>query len=525
MRRALIGIIVFVSALPEAPAQTPVLDITIHRRGRVILIDLLTRATPIREVLVQLGARLDVELRFLPGSPVIMEGQVVPVQVVEMPLADLVSHLAGAVGLEGRVEDGHIVVRPEPAEGSDEAKEWARLGALAARRNASLKGDPEHLWKIGLLHLAANEYGKAVGHFERFATVAKDDERAPRALLLAASCLLRSGDEPRGESYLQRIIQQYDGSNEVMEAWLLQVRLFMKRKEWSPVPPILARVMRKAPSSRLRALGSLVHAEFWYVQGKGKQASDALEGFTIDMRREFEDLGALAPLFEGMCLMLEGAHERALSRLQRCLLTPDRVVRVRAALALAQACIHLKRRIAALQNVQIALNEKPTGRHLVEARLMQAEIYTQLGLGQRAMEAYDQAAVACGAGDLTGVEFHILRETASILFARHAFDEAREIYRHLALRPDRMPWATVLLARCEIGLGRNREAITLLEKIPAAADGVDHDEIARLRGRCYMQLGDYAKAALAFGTRRNKTTDAGKTPDDGKSGQAPEEDG
>lgn len=506
LRALLILVVVATSGL----AQT--LDVKVERRGRIQLVTARVDGAPVRDVFVELATRLGVRLNLQPGAPETMEGQSVPVRVEGMGAGDVVAHLAGAIGLEGSLTDRVLEVRPLPPESTADAAEWARKKALDAWIRTSIvgsdSGSSDTLYRSGLLRLAGREWAQAISDLERFAVVSRDDARAPRALLLAADAALESGDAAQHESLIDRIVREYVHLDEVMHAHLRKVRILIGRSEFDAALPLLRRVEEDAEDERLRALALMMHAELWYVRGDGGKAMEVLAGFDVDRRRAFPDLAEEVPLYEGISLMRAEAHERALPRLQTCLLSERPELRMRAALALARACLALDQRIVALLNVRIALREGPQGHLLVKAHLLEAEILVQVGLEASALRAYERAAQSLPADAPEALHVHLLEGIAQVLYGRRAFEEAMKIWRTLSLRRGREGRGLFQAARCLIELKRHEEAIEELDRIPKDSKGIDFNEVARMRGRCFLALGDYAKAAMSFGSSR--TTDGEK---------------
>lgn len=514
--------LVLVLQLPIAAQASsgPSIDIEVERRGRVALVTLNADDALVRDVFVQLGAKLRMKHRLHPGAPETMEGQRIPVSVHRMPAADLVAHLAGAAGLEGAIVEDVIDVRPLPDPESDAAMEWSRTKAIDAWLKSSLTASEgtssDVLYRTGLLHLAGEEWSEAISDLERFAVVAKTDGRAPRALLLAADAALRAGDLPLHESLLDRITIEYTAIDEVMHAHLRKARVLIDREDYAAALPLIERVESDASDHRLRALASLFRAELWFDRGDGNKAMEVLASFDIDRQRAYPDLAESVPLYEGLSLILADSHERALPRLQLCLLSERPELRVRGALALAKTCLAIDQRFAAYQNVRIALNQNPTGRLLVEAHLLEAEILVQLGLTHRALEAYERVARSLPADAPDGLHVHLLEGTARLLYRRREFEGAIEIWRALAHRRGREAEARLQIARCLIEQGQHAAAITELEKIPPDAKGVDFDVIAAMRGNCYIELKEYAKAAMAFGSSRKSSANTDENKEDGR---------
>ena len=513
LRATIIGVLLIWTVQGQSPATgdgASGIEIKIEKRGRMAFVTLKAEAAPIRDVLVQLGAKLGLQHRFYPGAPRVMEGETIPISVELMPASELIFHLAGVIGLEGKLVDGLIEVRPPPEVGSQGAKDWARRHAIDAwmknALTASSASGADLLYRTGLLHLAGEEWTEAISDLERFAVVEKADARAPRALVLAADAALRADDVSMHENLLERITKEYADIDEVMHAHLRKARLLIDRREFAAALPLIERVESDAIDRRLRVIAILMRAELWFEKGDGEVAMQVLSSFDIDRQREHPDLAESVPLYEGLSLILAQAYERALPRLQVCLLSEQTELRIRAALALARCCLAIDQSFAAYQNVRIALNQNPKGRLLVEAHLIEAEILIQLGLTDRALNAYERLAKNLPTDASDGLQVHLLEGTAQLLYRRREFKMAARIWKTLASRHGKESESRLQVARCLIELGRHQDAVIELDKIPADAKNVDLDAIATLRGNCFIELGEYAKAAMAFGSSRKATS-------------------
>jgi tetratricopeptide (TPR) repeat protein len=490
-------------------AQT--LEVKVEQHGRISVVSARVDDVFVRDVFVELASHLGTRLRLQPGAPEAMEGQSLPVRVERMPVTDFVGHLAGAIGLEGVLEDGALEVRTVPAETSDDAVEWARKKALDAWMRSSIAvgtgSGSDTLYLTGLLCLAGGEWTRAITALERFAVVSGEDGRAPRALLLASDAALRSGDVAQHEALIDRIVREYVHIDEVMHAHLRKVRLLIDRQEYDVALPLLRRVEDGAQDDRLHALAVILRADLWYARGDGAKSMEVLATFDVDSRRDHPDLAANVPLYEGISLIRADEHERAMPRLQVCLLSERTELRVRAALAIARSCFALDQCFAALQNVHIALRHETNARVLVEAHLLEAEILVKLGLEERALRAYERVAGSLPPDAPDALQMHLIEGMADVLYRRRAFEEALKIWSALSHRRGREGQGRFQAARCLIALKRHEDAITQLDRIPADSEGVDADEVARMRGKCFLALGDFAKAAMSFGSSSTRSGD------------------
>jgi predicted negative regulator of RcsB-dependent stress response len=489
---------------------TPGLTVEDRLQGVTRLFTIRARDVSVRDVLVEIGARAGLRHRFEEGVSEAMEGQRVPITVDRMPMEEVVHHLAGALGLDGVVEGGFLVVRRAPTEGTPEAQEWSRREALRAWPRASFASGgsgADVLHAMGILHIGGREWGDAASHLDRFVTTAQHDERAPRALLLAAWAALQEGSRPMARSLLERLMKDYSDTPELIESHLLSARMRISDGEWEVAHLLLRRVMNNADDKRLRVLARLMMAELWFRRGDPDQAFADLRWFDEDMERSFPDLAAWVPLYEALCLVSSGASEMAVPRLLLCELSEDTVLRTRSALALARVCRDLDRPFAALQNVSVALRSEPPAQLRIQAHLMEARIYMDLGLASRALAAFD-AVVALGEGTLRpDLRREVLQGLADLFMKQRDFDHAIAVLEILREDSATQGWAVQSLARCHLERGDPKEALAMIALL-TGPEG-DSEEVARLRGTAFMAMGDYAKAALAFSAPRASSPSKG----------------
>ncbi len=484
------------------------LDLEVGRVGGLIVVSAVAEDAAVRDVFVALAAKSGLRLNLMPGAPEVMDGAHLPLQVERMPIGEFVDHLAGFVGLTADVDDA-IQVRTPPAVGAEEAREWARDEAIDAWIATTMVGSAtvgrEALYRVGLLRLSGGQWLQAMADLEQFAVANREDARAPRALILAADAALAAGDPARHELLIDSIVEQHAHIHEVMHAHLRKVALLIRRGEFDAALPLLSRVEDDAEDARLRVLAMLMHAELWYTRGDGAKAVEILAGFDANLRRSYPELAQDVALYEGLSLMRASQEERALSRLQSCLLSERADLRVRGALGLARVYLSLGHRLAALENVRIALKQGAAGSALVSAHLLEAEILVQLGLGERALRAYERVAENLPPEAPESLRGHLLRGTAGVLFQRRAFGEALEIYELLSLREETKVEGLINVARCLIELGRHRTAVARLDEVPRDVDGAMADQVSRLRGACFVALGEFGNAATSFGAPRRRS--------------------
>jgi hypothetical protein len=87
---------------------------------------------------------------------------------------------------------------------------------------------------------------------------------------------------------------------------------------------------------------------------------------------------------------------------------------------------------------------------------------------------------------------------ASVLLRERRFAEAREHLLRLAREPDLQTGALLDVARCDMGLKEWRQALETLSRLPADLPEETVRKVASLRGRCWVELGDPARAMMAF---------------------------
>lgn len=495
VRAAIIGLVLTAGLR----AQDPQCDIELQKQGKSWLATVTSHQTSARELLARIARQIGVGFEVDGGVLDIIDGAQPDVMVRRMLVQDLVHHLAGSLDLEGIFVDGVIRVKPMPAS-DDDAREWLRGHALRAWRQVATSGhksdNAEALLETALLHLGGEAWAEAVAAFRVFVSQHSRHEKTAWARLLGGWAAFRQGNYPGAAQMLRELENRHESSAEVKRSQLLLGRVYIRMRQYADALLRLDRLVH-GDRGRLRALAMLQRAELHFVARDGEAALKALDEFDVDMQREFRDLAAHVPFYTGVCLVLADRNKEAVPHLQSAALQEeDNDFRVRAALALVRIYQKEGDMVTALLASRVARGMKPGGRRLLEALTLYAEILDELGLPELAIPVYEDV---IGRYDQPGPGVvRVVEGLAAVLFRDRRFNEARDMFQKLSMRPALAGVSLLMMAQCDVSMGEYERALEVLSRAAAADPPAKRTELARLQGLCHIRLGQFEMASRAY---------------------------
>lgn len=469
--------------------------------GGAALVTCAAEGLTAQDLFTRLSGALGLPLRTRDAALEALAAEKPVVRVADMPAADVVEHLAGSAGLEGRIEDGVITITSYPAAGDPELPGRLRASALAAARRASVlpgtKPEVPFAYRIGLLHLGGGDCTEALLAFRIFYENDEGHPLAARARLLAARCASDSGGLPEARSILEGLERHHGDAPEILRASLELARIQMLAGVPAEAVVRLHRVIREAADVRLEGLAVLQLTELHLRLGDPATALRTLETFDADLRRALPDLAERVPLYTGLCLVAKGAVRESVPHFQLAVLRcEDPATRVRGTVELVKAYAALGEHTTAILAAEAARRMRLEGPRLREVSLLLGELHAGCGNPVLARRHFERALAEAGPADR--IAFRARKGLAHVLFRERKWDEARELFAGLAREDgeDALP-ARMMAARCDVGRSEWRAAIETLAAVPEDAPEGIRREAAGLCGRCWMELGDFARASLA----------------------------